>query len=195
MLYPRYHSNYSHMAVPSGSSKPYPCNGGTRENLNASALRLGSDGSYGCILLPRTNRQLSGRTRFRTVFVTAFFVLPILYHVRVKKSNVFLAKMHNFFLPQKQAFHPAEKHKNCLLTNRPVCALMAFIHSIKTLTEILLFSEVPESRRLVRAGADERMQSASRVGPVNGASSVMGPGGPRYRDRTCWSLKGSPYGR
>ena len=124
-----------------------------------------------------------------------FFVLPILYHVRVKKSNVFLAKMQNFFLPQKQAFHPAEKHKNCLLTNRPVCALMAFIHSIKTLTEILLFSEVPESRYLVRAGADERMQSASRVGPVNGASSVMGPGGPRYRDRTCWSLKGSPYGR
>ena len=84
-------------AVPSGSNKPYPCNGGTRENLKTSALRLGSDGSRGCILLPFTNRQLSERALTRTVFVTAFFLLPILYHVHVKKSNVFLQKIHFLF--------------------------------------------------------------------------------------------------
>ena len=35
------------IAPPSGSNKPYPCNGGTRESLMGihSALRLGSDGS------------------------------------------------------------------------------------------------------------------------------------------------------
>ena len=40
---------------------------------------------------------------------------------------------------------------------------------------------------------EKRMQSASRVGSVNRVHlSVMEPGRPRYRDRTCWSLKGSP---
>ena len=42
-----------------------------------------------------------------------------------------------------------------------------------------------------RCGSFKR--SDSRVGSVNGARSVMEPGCPRYRDRTCWSLKGSSF--
>ena len=47
--------------------------------------------------MPFTIRHLSESLPARTVFVTAFFILGILYHVLVKKSNVFLAKNHIYF--------------------------------------------------------------------------------------------------
>ena len=50
---------------------------------------------------------------------------------------------------------PAENWENCLLTNGPVCGLMTNIHISKTLTEILLLLDAPESRRAVRAGAED----------------------------------------
>ena len=45
--------------------------------------------------------------------------------------------------------HPAENWENCLLTNGPVCDLMTFVYIAKTLTEILLLLDAPESRRVV----------------------------------------------
>ena len=130
-------------------------NAGIRENLmNTSVFRLRSDGSCGCILSSFTNRRLSERRRNRTVFVTAFFILSILYHVRDKKSNVFILKSKNLFPVQFSILSMAKNWRNCLLTNECVCDLMTFVHILKTLTENLLFLKAPESRRSVRAGAE-----------------------------------------
>ena len=67
---------------------------------NHSALQLGSDGSYGCILLPFTNRQLSERIRFRTVFVTAFFCIADTVTCASAKVKCFsLVDLKIFILP------------------------------------------------------------------------------------------------
>ena len=71
-----------------------------------STLRLGSDGYTGNGLPSFTNRRLSENRVCRTVFVTAFSILLILYHVREKKSNVF-SMYTDFFI--------------FLLTNSGVC--------------------------------------------------------------------------
>ena len=104
-------------------------------------------GLRGCILLPCTNRQLSGRVLTQTVFVTAFFVLPILYHVRGKKSNVFASENKNFFSVQFSLLYLTENWEICLLTNGPVCGLMTNVYMTKTKTENSLLFQM-----LQRAG-------------------------------------------
>ena len=42
------------------------------------------------------------------------------------------------------------------MTNGPVYGLMTFVYIIKTMTEILLFWDAAESRRMVRAGAEKK---------------------------------------
>ena len=147
--YPRYHSNCGlsrHFTLQQALS----LNAGRRENLkSASAFRLGSDGFFGCILLPYTNRQLSGRVLARTVFVTAFFVLPILYHVLDKKSNVFMRENKNLFSVQFSIPLRSKNWRNCLLTKTVVCGLMTIVYIAKTMTEKFPLPSVPESRRLV----------------------------------------------
>ena len=158
----------------------------------SSILQLGSDGSYGCTLLPFTNRQFSEKVRFRTVFVTAFEILTTLYHVFKQKSNVFITKISKNSQTISCIF---PKEKNILfreLTNVFVCALMTSVHKTKTLTENLL---LPRSSREPAVGASRcggLKRSDSRVGSVNSSSLVMEPGCHRYQDRTCWSLKRSP---
>ena len=49
-------------------------------------------GLMGSGLSACTKRRLSENPGCPTVFVTAFFVFPILYHVREEKSNVFAPK-------------------------------------------------------------------------------------------------------
>ena len=44
-----------------------------------------------------TKRRLSEDPGCPTVFVAAFLVFPILYHVRAEKSNVFVTKNETFF--------------------------------------------------------------------------------------------------
>ena len=49
-------------------------------------------GLMGSGLTAYTKRRLSENPGCPTVFVTAFFVFPKLYHVRAEKSNVFVTK-------------------------------------------------------------------------------------------------------
>jgi len=84
-------------------------------------LQLGSDGSDGCTLLPFTNRQLSEKVRFRTVFVTAFEILTTLYHVFPKKSNVFMTKICIFFRTLSYNFPKVKNVFFQWLTNASVC--------------------------------------------------------------------------
>ena len=73
------------------------------------------------------------------------------------KSQMFFCKRFTFSFLYKIQLGPCQKiWKNCLLTKRPVYDLMTFVYIVKTLTEIPLLLDAPESRRLVRAGADER---------------------------------------
>ena len=74
----------------------------------------------------------------------------------VSKSQMFfLCRFIFFYTGEKSRVLPGEIWQNCLLTNLPVCGLMTFVYITKTLTEIPLPSDAPESRRLVRAGADD----------------------------------------
>jgi len=57
-------------------------------------------------LLARTCRQLSEKHTLLTVFVKAFKNMSILYHVRTKKSNVFLHRTKYFFRNQKTIDKP-----------------------------------------------------------------------------------------
>ena len=172
--YPRYHSNYGPIGRPFRFQQTLSLNAGRRENLKTSALRLGSDGSTGGRLLPFTNRQLSENLRFRTVFVTAFFVLPTLYHVRQQKSNVFLSKRHFFLSAQFPGPPLSKKCENCPLTNGVVCGKMTSVHMKKTLTENSFLSR---SSREPAGGASRcgwRKRSDSRVGSVNERSFSNG---------------------
>ncbi len=86
-----------------------------------SALRLGSDGCSAGLFPAFTIRRLSENAPCRTVFVIAFSILPILYHVRREKSNVFLLKYKIYQEVQISIFYVAEKWENCLLTNPRQC--------------------------------------------------------------------------
>ena len=59
--------------------------------------------------MPFTNRHLSERELTQTVFVTAFFILRILYHVLHKKSNVFLRKIENYSICQNNPWDSGAK--------------------------------------------------------------------------------------
>ena len=74
--------------------------------LGGSALRLGRDGYLEGCLLARTCRQLSEKHTLLTVFVKAFKNMSILYHVRAKKSNVFLHRTKYFLRNQKTIDKP-----------------------------------------------------------------------------------------
>jgi len=64
-----------------------------------------------------TKCRLSGNLLDRTVFVIAFSILPILYHVRGKKSNVFAGKYKIYHPVQFSTVNPVKKWEICLLTN------------------------------------------------------------------------------
>ena len=53
-------------------------------------------GLVGVGMSARTKRRLSENPNGPTVFVAAFFLFPIVYHVRQEKSNVFLTKRGTF---------------------------------------------------------------------------------------------------
>lgn len=75
IINPRYHSNCS-LSCRFMLQQALSLNAGRRKHLAAaSALQLGSDGSYGIILSARTNRWLSVLLICRTVFVVAFIIL------------------------------------------------------------------------------------------------------------------------
>ena len=94
-------------------------------------------------------------------------MLVILYHVRTEKSNVFHSRTKNFFKSQKVIDKPVQL---CLNVN----------NIEKDFDGKFCFSQI-QFREPVggvnRCGSKGR--SDSRVGPVNGVSSVMGPVLPR----------------
>ena len=70
---------------------------------------------------------------------------------------------------------------------------MTPVHTTKTLTENLLLRR---SFREPAGGASrcgQLKRSDSRVGSVKGHGLSNGTRFPPLRDRTCWSLKGSPF--
>jgi hypothetical protein len=75
-------------------------------------FQLGSDGSDGVWLPAFTNRWLSTNRNCRSVFVTAFLVLPTLYHVHLEKSNDFLGKNHIFAISQILPRPAVKKYTN-----------------------------------------------------------------------------------
>ena len=86
-----------------------------------SVLRLGSDGSVVSGFPAFTKRRLSGNPADGTVFVIAFFVWPILYHVHREKSNVFLKKDGFHEAVQFSTVNPVKNWEKCLLTMRDFC--------------------------------------------------------------------------
>ena len=153
-----------------------------------SALRLGSDGSYGIAPPLRTNQRLSENAICRTVFVTAFFVLSTLYHVRAQKSNVFLRKILFFIIPTKTPYPSHQKLGKLPVDKRSGLWLNVIYILYKDFDG--KFAPIGCSREpavgVSRCGRFAR--SDSRVGPANSTLS-SGARLPPLRDRTCWSLK------
>jgi hypothetical protein len=81
-LYPRYHSNYGLLAVPSGSDKPYPLTQAYGRSLLGvsylSVLRLGRDGSLDSVNTGFHPMPALWGSHCLTVFVSAFSILQIL---------------------------------------------------------------------------------------------------------------------
>ena len=132
-----------------------------------SMLQLRSDGSDGVWLPALTNRWLSANRNCRTVFVTAFSILTILYHVRSKKSNVFMTKIPVIFRYLSWIFPKPKFSYFNELTNAFVYGLMTPVHKTKTLTENspLFRSSREPAAGVSRCGRLSR--SDSRVGSVN----------------------------
>ena len=122
-------------AVPSGSNKPYPLTQAYGRSLLGgsclSVLRLRRDGSLDSGNAGFHQPPALWRSYCLTVFVSAFFILRILYHVRREKSNVFPAKT------------AGEKKRKIVqlfpLTLGRVYGLMSHILDRKTLTENLSY--------------------------------------------------------
>ena len=145
--------------------------------LGGSALRLGRDGYLAHGSLAYTCRQLSEDRVNLTVFVKAFAILTILYHVHAKKSNVFLRKTNIFFRREKTIDKP-----------RGLCLNVS--NTEKTLTENLPFhSLAAESRWVVRTGAGAKGDLIPESVLRKRASSETRM--PALKDSACWSVKGS----
>jgi len=94
----------------------------------------------------RTKRRFSEDPGCPTVFVTAFSCIADSVSCPRRKVKCFPAKEQSFFT---YSFVQGAKKSFFPLTNGFVYGKMTTVHILKTLTEILLLSEAPESRRLV----------------------------------------------
>ena len=103
-------------------------------------------GLMGSGLTAYTKRRLSENPGCPTVFVTAFFCISKIVSCPRRKVKCFRDKERPFFA---FSFVQDAKKSKIPLTNGFVYGKMTTVHILKTLTEILLLSEVPESRRLV----------------------------------------------
>ena len=147
---PRYHPVYLPGEIPSGSSKPYPGNGGTRVPLLKrcrSQDRLRNQTS-GPAAPARTIRRLSGALEREDFSINVFQM----YTVDIKTQtrgfvNLFGAKMYTYIQGEITCRFVKQAALTFCVYHAKVCSSMQYHRTAETKT--VRQSELPESQRTV----------------------------------------------